>query len=142
QFELLVMAREIGAVAVVAAAAEEEHLDAGVPAGLVRGDHVGLVEAGDVDRLVRLDVGERAGAVAEARRRLGPEGLALRLHLPRQPLLHLTAASRQELARLADQRLVVRGADAADAGAGAALDLILQAGSRAAGIDAVGAGAQ
>jgi hypothetical protein len=64
------------------------------------------------------------------------------LHLDGQPLLHVAALAGQELARLAHQRLIFLRADAADAGAGATLDLVLQAGPRAAGIDAVGAGAQ
>ena len=39
------MAREIGAIAPVLAAAEEEHLDRGVAARLMRGDDVGIAQA-------------------------------------------------------------------------------------------------
>src|SRR5262249_30083427 len=101
----------------------------------------GLVEAGDVDRLMRLDVGQRADAVAQARGRLELERAAPGLHLRPQALLDLAAASGEELARLADELRVALGVDAADAGAGAALDLILQAGPRARREDVVGAGA-
>src|SRR5262249_8346564 len=101
-----------------------------------------LVEAGDVDRLMRLDVGERPDAVAQARRRLELERVALGLHLPGQALLHVTAAAGKELARLVDQPAVILGADAADAGAGAALYLVLETGARARREHVVGAGAQ
>jgi len=66
----LVMAREIGAGAVVAPAAEEVDLDAAVAARLVDRQRVGVADALDIDVLVRLDVGQGADTVAPARRLL------------------------------------------------------------------------
>ena len=57
--------REIGAVAPVLAGAEEEHLDAGLPAFLVGGEHVGFLDAFRIDRLVGRDVRQRPQPVAE-----------------------------------------------------------------------------
>ncbi|CCC98265.1 protein of unknown function [Azospirillum baldaniorum] len=139
----LVVAGEIGAVAVVAPAAEEEHLHAGHSALRVGGDHVGVLDHPfDVDVLVRLHRGQRAdtvavaggGLVVEILRRLGHLGDELRLDVP--------AFAGQEGARLIDLRLVLRRADPLHAGRGAALDLVLQAGPGARGEDRVGAVAQ
>jgi hypothetical protein len=129
-------------VAQVLAAAEEEHLDAGLAAGLVGRDHVGLVDAGDVDVLVRLDLGQRPDAVAVERGTLEVERLARRLHALDQRGLHRPAAPRQERLGVGDLGRIDLGRDLADAGRGAALDLVLQAGPGALGEHGVGAVAQ
>src|SRR3546814_1946942 len=91
---------------------------------------------------MRLHLGQRADAVAQRGRRLEVEIFARFLHLPAQALLNLAAAAGEEIVRLADQRRVIGRADTADAGRRAALDLILQAGTGAAGEDRVRAVAQ
>src|SRR5690242_3668754 len=52
--ELSVMPRKIGAVAPVLAAAEKEHLDAGLTAGLIGRDDIGIDDAADMNVLVPL----------------------------------------------------------------------------------------
>ena len=94
--ELAVMAREIGAVAPIVAAAEEEHLHAGMTAGLMRRDDVGVDDAGDVDVLMSLHQRQRADAVADQRRGLEIERLGGPVHLGRQALLDVAAAPGQE----------------------------------------------
>ncbi len=85
------------------AAAEEENLHAGMTPGLMRRDHIGVGEAGDVNILVSLHQRERADAVADQRRGLEIERLGGPVHLGREPLLDLAAASRQEQPGLFDQ---------------------------------------
>ena len=126
------VAREECTVAVVLARAEEEHLDAGLPRLDVDGHHVRVPHRGQVDALAHLDVGERLDAVAEGRRGLEFQRVAGRGHALGEPALHLLAAPGEEGAGLVDQPVVVGLGDAADAGRGAALDLVLQAGPRAA----------
>ncbi|MGY4422616.1 hypothetical protein ACVWY2_005065 [Bradyrhizobium sp. JR6.1] len=63
------------------------------------------------------------------------------LHLGREQLLHGVAAAGEEFGRLAHQLAIAGEIDLARAGAGAALDLIEQAGPAAALEEAVGAGA-
>ena len=65
--ELPVVAREIGTVAPVLAASEEEHLDTGMAARLMGGDHIGVLQPVERDILMALHVGERANAVAHHR---------------------------------------------------------------------------
>ncbi len=138
----LVVAREIGAVAPVLAAAEEEHLDAGL-SGLARGrDHVGLVDVLHVDVLPRLDVGEGPDAVAIGGGGLELQRRARRLHRGGEALADAGVAAREEILGLADVRRVVLGRHAADARRAAALDLVQQAGAGARGERAVGARAQ
>ena len=57
--------REIGAVAPVLPGPEEEHLDAGLPAFLMDGEHVGLVDGLRVDALMRLHMRQCRQPVAE-----------------------------------------------------------------------------
>ena len=139
---MAVMAGEIGAVAEIAAGAEEEHLDAGLAAGLMGGDDVGVADLRDVDVLMGLDMGERAQAVADGAGALEIQRVAGRLHVAGEPCLHVAAPAREEILRLLHELGVILQRDAADAGRRAALDLVEQAGPRAAGEDAVGAGAQ
>jgi hypothetical protein len=133
---------EEGAVAVVAAAADEEHLDAGLAGDLPGGDHVGIGQAGGVDDVGALDAGERADAVADGRRTLEFQGLGGGFHLRGQGLLHAAGFSGEEGFGLVDQGGVVLRADAFDAGGGAALDLVQQAGAGAVLEHRVAAGAQ
>ena len=127
-----VVAREIGAVAVIATAPEEKHLDTAVAAGLVNGDNVGLVQTPHIDVLARLYLGQGADTVAIDRRRLIIRGFAGLLHGSRQTFLDVLAASREEVLGLGHQIGIGSRLDAAHAGSAAALDLIEQTGTAAA----------
>ena len=137
--EMRGVAGEIGAVAEVLSGAEEEYLDTGLPAGLVGGDHVGLAEALDVDVLAPLDLRQRLDAIAIGGRLLIGLRIGCFLHAPRQAPLDILTPARQEIPRLPHQGGVLFRPDAPDAGRGAALDLILQAGPGAGREDGVGA---
>ena len=137
-----VMAGEIAAVAEIAAAAEEEDLDAGLAAVLMGRDHVGVCHAFDIDVLMRLDEGERLQPVAQGGRALEVQGFACRLHLCAQARLHIAALAREKILGQLDQAQIVRRRDPVHAGRRTALDLVEQAGSRTVGEDAVGAGAE
>ncbi len=139
--ERFLRAREIGAVAPVLAGAEEEHLDAGIAALLMDGEHVGFFHGARIDALLRLDRRQRREAVAIKRRGLEFEFGRGLLHLAGQLLFHQMAAAGQEVAGLAHQLGIAGKIDLAGAGAGAAADLIEQAGPGAAFEEAVGAGA-
>src|SRR5712671_3971407 len=140
--ELRIVLREIGAVAPVLPAPEEEYLDAGLSAGLMRGDHIGVLDAGDVDVLVALHQRESADAVADQRRRLEIERFGRPFHFNRETLLHVMAAALQEAMRLFEQQRVILAADPADARGAAPLDLEQQAGAGAVMKQAVAARAQ
>jgi hypothetical protein len=139
--ERLLRAREIGAVAPVLPGAEEEHLDTGVAALLVDREHVGLFHCARIDALLRLDRRQCGEAVAVERGGLEFEFVRRLLHFGRELLLHRMAAAGQEFGRLAHQLGIAGEIDLAGAGAGAAPDLVEQAGPRAAFEEAVGAGA-
>ncbi len=124
------------------AAAEKEHLDAGLPARLVAGDHIGIDDPGHMDVLVALHQRQRADAVADQRGGLEIERLGRFLHLHREALLDIVAAARQKQLSLLDQPGVFLAADAPDAGRAAALDLEQQARAGPVGEDAVAARAQ
>ncbi len=142
QRQVTIMAREIAAIAEIAAGAEEEDLDAGLAAGLVAGDDIGVADFRDVDVLMTLHVGERAQTVADRAGALEIQRVAGGLHVGCQPRLNVAALAREEIPRLFHQLPVILQRDAAGAGRRAALDLIQQAGARAAAVDAVVAGAQ
>ena len=89
-----------------------------------------------------LDGGEGADAVAVAGGGLEVEGVAGRHHDFGVAGLDVAGAAGQKGAGLLHLGGVVGGGGTADAGRGAALDLILKAGPRARGKHAVGAGAQ
>ena len=96
----------------------------------------------EIDGLVGGDVGQRPQAVAVFGGLLVVEVLRRLLH---QPLVHLPgilALALEEARRLLDQPAVVLEADLAGAGRRAALDLIEQAGPRAALEHGIRAGAQ
>ena len=140
--ELADMGREVGAVAEILAGAQEEHFYADLPALAMGGEDVGFVDRGQGDRLVRLDVGQRADAVAQHRGALELEVGRGLVHALRQRLLDLAVAAAQKAAHLVDDGVVLGLVDAADAGRRAALDLVLQAGPGARREHAVRAGAQ
>ena len=100
--------REERAVAVVAAAADEEHLHAGLAGGLPGGDHVGVLQAGRVHHVVALHEGQRADAVAHRGGVLEFQRLGGLLHLGGEFLLHGAGLAGEERLRLADQLAVVR----------------------------------
>ncbi len=108
---------EVGAVAPVLPGAEEEHLDAVLPAFLVDGEDVGLFHRLRVDALVALHVRKGREAVAIDGGALEVERLRRLLHRCRYLRLHALAAARQEILRLLDQFGVVVGGDLAGAGA-------------------------
>ena len=134
--------QEIGPVAVVAPAAEEEDLHAGLPGHLVQRDHIGIADAIEVDAVAALHMRQAPDAVAEARRALEFELLRRRLHLGRETPLDARRAAGEILLRLPHQRGVVVLADPLHAGRGAALDLEQQAGAGPAVEDGVAAGPQ
>ena len=136
------VAGEIGAAAVVAAGAEEKDLDAGLPPGLMRREDVRLLDALQVDVLVRLDAGEGADAVAELGRLLELQDVAGFLHAHRQMALDGLAVAFEEGMGLGHQGGVVRAADPLGARRATALDLMEQAGPRAVGENRIGARAQ
>ena len=70
----------------------------------MRGDHVGVDDAGDVDVLMALHQRQGADAVADQRRRLEIERSGCDLHLAGEALLHVAAAAGQKGVRLLDQR--------------------------------------
>ena len=136
------VAREIGAVAVVLTAAEEEHLDADLARLARRGDDIGVAHGAGIDALARLDLRQGTDAVAVEGGGLELERGAGFLHAHRQPVLHVPAPALEKRAGFVDQGSVVLSPDAADARRCAALDLVLQAGPGAAVEHAVGAGSQ
>ena len=136
------MARKIGAIAEILARAHEEDLDAALPARAMHADEIGIADAGHVDVLVRLDGRHGADAVAQHGGAFVIHGFACRLHLLGQQALGLLGAAGQESARLIHQLAVFGLVHDPHAGAGAALDLIEEAGPRADVEHAIGAGAQ
>ncbi len=133
---------EEGAVAVVAPAADEEHLHAGLAGDAPGGNHVGVGQAGRVDHVVALHEGQAADAVADRGGALELQGGGGGFHLGGQFLLHEGGLAGQERLRLANQLAVFRLVDAPDAGGRAAADLEQQAGPGAGGEHRVGAGSQ
>src|SRR5690242_21112974 len=118
------MRREIGAVAPVLAAAEEENLDRAVAAGLVQGDDVGVAQSVEIDVLPSLNLGQRTNAVADDRRAFVLAPVGKLLHVLGQPCLDLLTAARQEAARLGNQPRITVVVDAPGARRAATLDLI------------------
>ena len=97
------------------------------------GDDVGVViDVGGHD-LLRLDRLEVLQLVAHLRGFLEVELLGGRLHAPRELDLSLVVAALEHLDRRTDVARIVLFGDQPDAGRRAALDLVLQAGTRAVG---------
>ena len=123
---------EIGAIAPVLPGAEEEHLDAAEAAGLMHGEHVGLLDAARIDALMRLHRRERGEPVAVDGGALELERAGGFLHFRCQRILHGLALAGEKRIRFAHELAVFGKIDLARAGAGAALDLVEQARPRAA----------
>ncbi len=138
----LVGARIISAIAPVLIGAKEEGLDAETPGVLGDREDVRLLDASRIDALRALDRRKRRNAVSEPRGALELQSFGGLRHLLRQPLAHRAAFSGQKILRLLDENVIVLDRDLAGAGAGAALDLIEQAGTRAVFVKRVRAGAQ
>ena len=134
--------QEIGPVAVVAAAAEEEDLHAGLPGHLVQRHDIRVAQPVDVDPVAPLHMGEAPDAVAQRRRPFEFQPFGGLLHLRRQALLDRGDPAREVFLRLPHQVRIARFVDALHAGGGAALDLEQQAGPGAAVEHRVAAGAQ
>ena len=117
-------------VAPVLVRADEEHLHAGLPAVDVQADDVCLLDSFRVDALRGLDLRQRLDPVAHRRRALEFHGLRRFGHLGGQRLLDPFGPPRQESLSIAHTRTVILAAYQSAARAGAALDLILQAGPR------------
>jgi hypothetical protein len=134
--------RKIRAVAPVLPGAEEEHLDAGLPALLVGSEYVGLLDVFGIDGLVCGDVREGPQAVAILGSLLVVQVLGRLVH---EPLVHLAgvlAFAPEKARRLLDQRTILIEADLAGAGGRAALDLVEQARPGAALEHGIGARAE
>ncbi len=138
--ERFLRARKIGAVAPVLSGAEEEHLDAGIAALLMDGEHIRLLHAARIDALLRLDRGQCREAVAIEGGGLEFEFGRGLFHFAGQLLFHHPAAAGQEIRGLAHQFGIAGKIDLAGAGPRTAADLIQQAGPGAAFEEGVGAG--
>ncbi len=138
--------REVGAVAQVAAAAHHRQVDAGAPAGHAHRQDVDIAVAGRqaalVHRLLVQHARQRADAVAPFGRLLVVQRLGAGRHLPLQLVDHLLRLAEQKGFSIAHVQRVIGLRHQADAGPGAAADLVQQTGPRAVGEDRVLAGAQ
>jgi hypothetical protein len=112
-----------------------------MPALGMQGKDIGFFDGCAVDALMALDLAERRHAVAIDAARSKSRSSSRSCICCGQLRLHLPGFARQERLGFVDQPRIVLGIDLAGAGAGAALDLVEQAGPGAAFIDAVGAGA-
>ena len=79
-FDAFVVLRKIRTVAPILSRAEEEHLDAGLSAFLMRGEKISLVDRVRIDTLIELDMRERANAIAQPRRLFEIERFGRKLH--------------------------------------------------------------
>ncbi len=140
--EALIGARKIGAVAPVLKGAKKERLDAEAPRVLGDREDVGLFDGMRIDSLRALYRRQRGDAVAQSRRALELQSLRRLRHLGGEPLAHAPALAGQKILGLGHQLLVIGDRDFAGAGAGAAFDLIEQAGPRAVLVKGIDAGAQ
>ena len=109
---------------------------------MVDGKHIRLLDTGGIDALMALDMRQGRQPVAIDGGTLEIQILGGFPHRCGNGRLDLLAAAREKILRLAHQFRIVGIADLAGAGAGAALDLVKQAGAAAGFKDAVGAGAQ
>jgi hypothetical protein len=99
--------RVVGAVAVVPAGPVEEDLDADLPAILVQGNDIGILDGGGVDPLLGGDMGDRLEPVAEHGRLLEVEALGAVGHLRLQLGLHLAGRAAEKAAHVLDDAGVV-----------------------------------
>ncbi len=108
----------------------------------MHGEQVRLLEGMRIDALMALDVGEGGKPVAVAGRLLEIEPVGGLAHRRLHGGAHRLAAAGEEVLGLLHERLVAIKADLAGAGRRAALDLVEQAGPRAAVEDGIRARAQ
>ena len=94
--------RIVGAIAPVLAGAEEEHLNAGLPAVLMGCEHIGFFDAFRVDRLIGGHVRQRPQAVAEFCGLLELQFVGGVLHQALVHLAHVLAFAAQEAHRFVD----------------------------------------
>jgi len=116
-----------GAVAVVAAAPDEEHLNAGATGNLVACDDVGILDGSRIDHAAALDIGQPANTIPQRGRAFEFKRFGGLLHLMGERLLHLPRFACQEAACLIDQLGIIRLAHPSDARGRAAFDLEQQA---------------
>ena len=95
------------AVAVVAAAANEENLNAGLPGILPGGHDIGVLQACRVDHVIALHEGQRADAVADRGGMLEFQVLRGMFHLGGQIALHVGGLALQESLGLTDKAAVI-----------------------------------
>ncbi len=105
-------------------------------------EDIGLGDSARIDPLLALDRGQSGNAVAQPRRALEFELFGGSIHFFGQTLAHRAGFSGQKIAGLARQLGVIFRRDFAGAGAGAALDLVQQAGPAAVVVKGIFAGAQ
>ena len=137
-----IVGQEVGPVAVIRPATDEEGLNAGPLAASRQCDDVGVFQIGDIDVLAGLNARQGTDAVSPDRRRLELQRVGGGVHACGVVALNLGRGSGQEAPRLIKLRGVVGLADKPDTGAAASLDLILQAWARAGVEDGIGTGAQ
>ena len=109
---------------------------------LLDGKDVGFLDAGGVDSLVALHVGERSETVAINRRAFEIEIVGGFLHGLGHAVLDLVGAAREKRLGLADEFAIAFERNLAGAGGRAALDLMKQARPRPRLVDRIGTGAQ
>ncbi len=126
----------------MAAAAHHGDVHAGESVGLDRGEHVHIFILAAVDELLVQHRLQHAHLIATGRGLLKGEALGGGLHAIREVVDHLARLAVEEARGELHVRSVGGGLDKTDAGRGAALDLVQQAGARAVGEDGVLAGAQ
>ncbi len=125
-----------------AAAADEHDGDAGLAAFAGDADGVDVLAGDARDRLCRLDLPEHLDLVAQARRLLELELRRGFVHAPRQVVDDFVVAPVEHLGGVGDVLCVPLRRDEAHAGCGAAINLVLQTGTRAVGEKRVLAGPQ
>ena len=135
-------AGELRAVAEVAAAAHHGDVHAGEAVGLDRGQHIDVLVLAAVDELLVQHGLQHAHLVAAGGGLLEGEALGGGLHPVREVVDDLARLAVEEAGGEPDVGGIGLGLDQPDAGRGATLDLVQQAGTRAVGEDGVLAGAQ
>ena len=118
---------EISAIAPVLTGAEEEHLNAGKAALLVKSEDIGFLDAARVDALMRLNGRERRQAIAVDRGAFEIERQRRLLHFSGEFVLYRLAAPRQERIRFAHEHRVFAEINLVGARRRATLDLVQEA---------------
>ena len=117
------MAQEKGAVAVIAPAAEEEHLHAALPCRLMQSDHIRIAHAFQIDTILALNMREPPDTVPERGCAFKLQIRRRRFHFCGEALLDGGRFARQELLGFCHKRRVIGLGNAVHTGCGAALDL-------------------